>query len=226
MDVNRHNGVYDVADDHWEAYVASRLAEIRAGDVAPREFARADGCTMIYSVTALSGGKRLVCYYDITDMKNREAELADAKDQTAELLSNLRSMVDSMSIGILVLDADLKTEIINRAFYDLWAIRPERCAGGIAASARLMDVSRERRRPRRRAMPNGKRISRSARPRSGRAMQPRASSSRADGHTHDLHDGPAVRRQAARLLSRRHRDEAARGRAGRRAGDARSSPRR
>ena len=80
---------------------------------------------MIYSVTALSGGKRLVCYYDVTDMKNREADLADAKDQTAELLSNLRRMVDSMSIGIVVLDADLKTEIINQAFYDFWAIRPD-----------------------------------------------------------------------------------------------------
>ena len=49
---------------------------------------------MIYSVTALSGGKRLVCYYDITDMKNREADLADAKDKTAELFADLRGMVD------------------------------------------------------------------------------------------------------------------------------------
>ena len=56
MDVNRNNGIYDVAEDQWEGYVASRLAEIKAGDVAPREFARADGRTMIYSVTALSGG--------------------------------------------------------------------------------------------------------------------------------------------------------------------------
>ena len=122
MDVNRHNGIYDVADDQWESYVASRLAEIAAGDVEAREFARRDGCTMIYSVTALSGGKRLVCYYDVTEMKHREADLADAKDKAAELFSNLRRMVDTMSIGIVVLDADLKTEIINQAFYDLWRI--------------------------------------------------------------------------------------------------------
>ena len=68
MDVNRHNGIYEIADSEWDAYAERRLAEIRAGDVAPREFQRADGCTMIYSVTALSAGKRLVCYYDITDM--------------------------------------------------------------------------------------------------------------------------------------------------------------
>ena len=141
MDVNRHNGIYDVADDQWEGYVASRLAEIRAGDVEPREFARADGCTMIYSVTALSGGKRLVCYYDVTEMKNREADLADAKDKAAELFSNLRRMVDSMSIGIVVLDADLKTEIINQAFYDLWRIDPATVAEG-STFRDLMEASR------------------------------------------------------------------------------------
>ena len=141
MDVNRHNGIYDVAEDQWEGYVASRLAEIKAGDVAPREFARADGRTMIYSVTALSGGKRLVCYYDVTEMKNREADLADAKDKAAELFSNLRRMVDSMSIGIVVLDADLKTEIINQAFYDLWRIDPAEVAEG-STFRDLMEASR------------------------------------------------------------------------------------
>lgn len=70
MDVNRYNGVYEIADEHWEDYVASRVAEIRAGDVAPREFHRADGHTMIYSVTKLSGGKRLISYVDVSEVKN------------------------------------------------------------------------------------------------------------------------------------------------------------
>ena len=127
MDVNRHNGIYDVAEDQWEGYVASRLAEIKRGRLSRRASSPArDGRTMIYSVTALSGGKRLVCYYDVTEMKHREADLAEAKDKAAELFSNLRRMVDSMSIGIVVLDADLKTEIINQAFYDLWRIDPAR----------------------------------------------------------------------------------------------------
>ena len=141
MDVNRNNGIYDVAEDRWEGYVASRLAEIKAGDVAPREFARADGRTMIYSVTALSGGRRLVSYYDVTEMKNREADLADAKDKAAELFSNLRRMVDSMSIGIVVLDPELKTEIINQAFYDLWRIDPAKVAEG-STFRDLMEASR------------------------------------------------------------------------------------
>ena len=73
LEISRYDGVYEVADENWDGYLAGRLAEIRAGDVAPREFVRADGCTMIYSVTALSGGKRLVSYYDVSEMKRPRA---------------------------------------------------------------------------------------------------------------------------------------------------------
>jgi len=60
LEADRHTGVYGVADHVWEDYGTRRLAEIRGGEVAPREFRRADGCTLIYSVVALSGGRRLI----------------------------------------------------------------------------------------------------------------------------------------------------------------------
>ncbi len=125
MDVNRHNGVYDVPDDGWEGYVASRLGEIRAGDVAPREFQRADGCTMIYSVTALSGGKRLVSYYDISDMKSRETELAKAleKSRLAE------AVIDGVKDPIFVKDAELRFVLVNKAFASLFGKQPSDMLG-------------------------------------------------------------------------------------------------
>src|SRR4029079_2906764 len=43
MEVNRRNGIYEMSDDRWQGYVASRLAEIEAGDCAPREVALAGG---------------------------------------------------------------------------------------------------------------------------------------------------------------------------------------
>jgi PAS domain S-box-containing protein len=141
MEANRRNGVYEVPDDRWEEYVSTRIAEIRAGDVAPREVARSDDFTMIYSVTSLSGGRRLLCYYDVTEMKRRETDLAAANSKSAELFADLRGMVDAMSIGILVLDADLKTEIINQAFYDLWKVDRPLLAEG-APFRHLMEVSR------------------------------------------------------------------------------------
>ncbi|RWB58253.1 response regulator [Mesorhizobium sp.] len=75
-----------------------------------------------------------------------EAAVAGAQDQhaaaTSEALVNLRLMVDSMPIGVVVLDADLKAEIINRAFYDFWKIDPRRATVG-CGFRELMEASRD-----------------------------------------------------------------------------------
>lgn len=125
MDINRHNGIYDVDEIEWERYVASRLAEIRAGDVAPREFRRADGCTMIYSVTALSSGKRLVSYYDVTEMKQREAELAE----THERSRLAEAVIDAIKDPIFVKDSDLNFVFVNKAFAELFGKEPQAMLG-------------------------------------------------------------------------------------------------
>ncbi|WP_054313671.1 response regulator [Mesorhizobium sp. 1M-11] len=111
MDVNRYNGVYDIADEQWEDYVASRVAEIRAGDVAPREFRRADGHTMIYSVTKLSGGKRLISYVDVSEVKKREAEAEEARRYLA-------SVLESLPAGVLIYDRNDQFVFANRKLLD------------------------------------------------------------------------------------------------------------
>jgi PAS domain S-box-containing protein len=112
MDVNRQNGVYAVSDDKWEEYVAGRLIEIGQGDVAPREFERADGRTMIYSVTSLSGGKRLVSYYDITEMKRREEAL---RASMAEI-ELYKHVLDELPVSTYVKAEDLSFEFVNKAW--------------------------------------------------------------------------------------------------------------
>jgi len=129
MDVNRHNGIYDVSDEEWEDYVAFRLDEIRRGDVAPREFRRTDGCTMIYSVTALSDGKRLVSYYDISPMKEREAQLADALEK-AKLAE---AVINSVPNPMFVKDAQLRFVMANQAFASLFDTTPEKMLGKTGA---------------------------------------------------------------------------------------------
>ncbi|WP_292290971.1 PAS-domain containing protein, partial [Mesorhizobium sp.] len=119
MELNRRNGIYgDIGEKEWQRYLASRFAEIRGGSVAPREFVHANGRTMMFSVTALSGGKRLLTYYEVTDVKRRDAEVESANARTAETFANLRAMVDQMPIGVLVLDADMRAQVINRAFHE------------------------------------------------------------------------------------------------------------
>ncbi|MDX8537861.1 response regulator [Mesorhizobium abyssinicae] len=142
MELNRRNGIYgDIGEEEWQRYLASRFAEIRGGSVAPREFVHANGRTMMFSVTALSGGKRLLTYYEVTDVKRRDAEIESANARTAETFANLRAMVDQMPIGVLVLDADMRAQVINRAFHDFWKIEPSRA--GIGSGFReLMEASR------------------------------------------------------------------------------------
>ncbi|MFH1793032.1 MAG: response regulator [Pseudomonadota bacterium] len=125
MDINRHNGVYDVPDGEWEGYVASRLAEISAGSIAPREFRRADGCTMVYEVTVLSGGKRLVTYFDISDLKQREAELAEALERTR--LAD--AVIDGIRDPLFVKDSQLRFVYVNEAFASLFGVKPAQMIG-------------------------------------------------------------------------------------------------
>ncbi|CAN7157246.1 response regulator [Mesorhizobium sp. LjNodule214] len=143
MELNRRNGIYgDLDEQQWQRYLATRIEEIRAGSVAPREFLHANGRTMMFSVTALSGGRRLLTYYDVTEVKRRDAEIESANAKIAETFANLRTMVDQMPIGVLVLDADMRAEVINHAFYDFWKIDPRRA--GIGCGFReLMQASRD-----------------------------------------------------------------------------------
>ncbi|RUU84444.1 PAS domain-containing protein, partial [Mesorhizobium sp. M7A.T.Ca.TU.009.01.3.1] len=143
MELNRRSGIYgDIDERQWQRYLATRLEEIRAGSVAPREFVHANGRTMMFSVTALSGGKRLLTYYEVTEIKQRDAEIKSANAKIAETFASLRTMVDQMPIGVLVLDADMRTEIINRAFYDFWQIDARRAEIGCSFRD-LMDASRD-----------------------------------------------------------------------------------
>ena len=154
MDVNRFNGVYDIEADKWEEYVSARLSEIKAGDVAPREFRRADGCTMVYSVTALSGGKRLVCYYDITEMKDREARLAAALER-----SHLaQSVINSVKDPIFVKDESLRFVLVNDAFASLFDSRPDDMLGRLGSDFVPADDMREFERQERKVLETGERL--------------------------------------------------------------------
>ncbi len=90
MEYNRYNGIYKVADEDWEAWAEEREAAVRAGDIPPMEFERADGRVLQYQCVALPNGGRMTTYLDITDSKSHEAVLERAKAE-AEAANQAKS---------------------------------------------------------------------------------------------------------------------------------------
>ena len=109
MEYNRHNGVYAVAEDEWDAWAEQRVASIERGDIAPMEFERADGVTLQYQCTALPNGGRMLTYFDITRLKRNEAALQTARDEledrVAERTEELRAIMDNSVIAVVTTDS-------------------------------------------------------------------------------------------------------------------------
>lgn len=118
IDVNRHNEIYAVAQDNWEEYVTTRLAEISKGYVEPREFSRADGRTVVYSVRALSDGKRMISYYDITELKQREKELDEVRGEVEQAAVLMHDAANAMAQGLFIFSHD-EVQFYNQAFLDM-----------------------------------------------------------------------------------------------------------
>jgi signal transduction histidine kinase/DNA-binding response OmpR family regulator len=87
---NRHNAIYDVPDEEWDDYVVARIAKIREGSGPPTELQRLDGRVLRYQVIALPDGGRMMTYFDITDRKNAEIAMREARD-AAEAASEAKS---------------------------------------------------------------------------------------------------------------------------------------
>jgi PAS domain S-box-containing protein len=75
IEFNRGKRVYDVPDEGWDDYVASRVEAVRRGAILPVDFRRADGKIFQYQCIALPDGGRMLTYFDITELKRTEAAL-------------------------------------------------------------------------------------------------------------------------------------------------------
>jgi PAS domain S-box-containing protein len=96
IEYNRDTGLYGVAPEDWDAWIADRLAKIAAGDIAPVDFQRADGIVLTYQCVALPDGGRMLTYFDITELKKAEQVVRDSE-------ARLRGILENSPIGVAVI---------------------------------------------------------------------------------------------------------------------------
>ena len=112
IEYNRYSNLYDVDDEDWEAYIEGRIAAAKGGDLGPIEVARRDGRVLQYKSIRLPDGGRMLTYFDITELKQREAELARQS-------SILEATLENMDQGICMVDEDLRVIGFNRRLFEI-----------------------------------------------------------------------------------------------------------
>jgi PAS domain S-box-containing protein len=90
IEYNRDKGIYAVAPDEWDDWIEGRVKAIGAGNIPPGEMVRADSMVLSYQCVALPDGGRMLTYFNITELKERETEITGAKDEAEAALANLQ----------------------------------------------------------------------------------------------------------------------------------------
>jgi signal transduction histidine kinase/DNA-binding response OmpR family regulator len=106
IDVTRRMGVQEIQQGEWDAHVERILSEIRADTAGPRELALSDGRTVIFNVKPLSGDRRLVTYFDVTEQARRETEARQARER-------LEFVIESMPANVVIYDAEDRFLLAN-----------------------------------------------------------------------------------------------------------------
>jgi PAS domain-containing protein len=107
----RDTRAYAVRSDDIDRYVAERVEHVKSGNAKPRDLRPSNGEVIRIHCTALPSGGRMLCYTYVTDL---------VKD--ADELAMLRSSLDQMQQGIILLDEFLNARFMNRAVRNLWEI--------------------------------------------------------------------------------------------------------
>lgn len=83
IEYNRFNNLYPVSEDTFDHYVDQRVAAVRQGAIPPTPFKRKDGKILQYQCVVLPDGWRMLTYFDITELKTTQTQLARAQKMEA-----------------------------------------------------------------------------------------------------------------------------------------------
>jgi diguanylate cyclase (GGDEF)-like protein len=107
----RDTRAYAVPPERLDAYVAERVALVKAGDPRPIDLRLTSGEVIRVTCTVLPAGGRMMCYSYVTDIVRFN-----------DKLRTLQAALDNVPHGIVLLDRLLNIEFMNKAARELWAV--------------------------------------------------------------------------------------------------------
>ena len=110
----RDTMAYSVPSGDLDAHVAERVAYVKSGNPKPLDLRLANGEVIRVQCTVLPSGGRMLCYTYVTDIV-----------RNADELGMLRSALDQMQPGIILLDGFLNAQFMNCAVRKLWSVADE-----------------------------------------------------------------------------------------------------
>ena len=105
----RDTGAYDVPANELDGYVSDRVAHIKSGNPAPRDLRLRDGRVLRLQCAILPAGGRMLSYTYVTDIVRHSDDL-----------EVLRVALDNVSEGVMIFDAELRLQFINKAALSTW----------------------------------------------------------------------------------------------------------
>ena len=125
-------------DDYYER----RTAEIHSRQPYTRESLLADGKVLLFSGVPLEGGKSLLCYFDLTEVRKRDREVLHAHEEADRAYKLVLSATDTMPEGLMVLEGD-EIVLTNRSLADLLDIHPDTLEAGQSWEASYLATLRQ-----------------------------------------------------------------------------------
>lgn len=117
----RDTRAYEIAEAALDDYVAERVERVRAGDTTPIDLRLTNGTVFRFNCSVLPNGGRVLTYTPVTDIVRQ-----------ADRLSSLTNALDCLDDGVMLFDAGLRLEFINRRAVQMWSIPEDLCQPGAA----------------------------------------------------------------------------------------------
>jgi len=112
---------YQAEGSDLDAIIVERLRQLKAGDDTALDLRQSNGEVIRVQCAVLPNGGRMLSYTKVTDIVRHTDEL-----------EGLRNALDNISEGVLLLDADLNAQFMNRKMREYWGLTEEQAAAHLS----------------------------------------------------------------------------------------------